>query len=70
MNPIIGENICIKVSIGCSSFVIELPTLSLAEQPVDFNLLKLQISLASLLKILHPTKYDSILDFHRLDHKS
>jgi len=46
MNPIIGENICIKVSIGCSSFVIELPTLSLAEQPVDFNLLKFQISLA------------------------
>lgn len=46
MNPIIGENICIKVSIGCSSFVIELPTLSLAEQPVGFNLLKFQISLA------------------------
>jgi hypothetical protein len=46
MKPIIGENIWIKVSIGCSSFVIELPTLSLAEQPVDFNLLKFQISLA------------------------
>ena len=46
MKPIIGENIWIKVSIGCSSFVIELPTLSLAEQPVDFNLFKFQISLA------------------------
>jgi hypothetical protein len=49
MKPIIGENIWIKVSIGCSSFVIELPTLSLAEQPVDFNLFKFQISLARLL---------------------
>jgi len=62
MKPIIGENICIKVSIGCSSFVIELPTLLSAEQPVDFNLLKFQISLARVLSIVPQQVKAKVLD--------
>jgi hypothetical protein len=65
MKPIIGENIWIKVSIGCSSFVIELPTLSLAEQPVDFNLFKFQISLARIYARIVATLADFILPFSR-----